>query len=136
LIDKEVVVPLRIRKNAFTCARTRLGTVLVMGTWLAGCAAISQDVHRYYRQMAHNFQEAEAKAKADAETLEVKSKVLVQAGDLHGYSRVQKELARIKDWQSHCAKQRERFEKAAEKMEKSPGSSKDSGAETQAPSPS
>ena len=77
--------------------------------------------------MAHNFQDAEAKAKADAEILEGKSRVVVQAGDLHQYSSVQKELARLKDWQAHCAKQRERFEKAAEKLEKKSGSSKKLG---------
>jgi hypothetical protein len=128
-------VLLQIRKNAFVCARIRLATVLVIGAWLAGCAAISQDVDRYYRQMAHNFQEAEAKAKADAEILEGKSRVLVQAGDLHRYGSVQKELARLKDWQAHCAKQRERFEKAAEKLEKTSGSTKTMAAKSQEPSP-
>ena len=85
--------------------------------------------------MAQNFQEAEAKAKADAEILEGKSRVLVQAGDVHTYSKVQKELARLKDWQTHCAKQRERFEKAAEKLEEKSGSRKNSVMESKEPSP-
>jgi hypothetical protein len=128
-------VPLQISKITCFCARTRLATLLVIAAWLAGCAAISQDVDRYYRQMAYNFQVAEAKAKADAEILEGKSRVAVQAGDLHRYSSVQKELARLKDWQAHCAKQRERFEKAAEKLEKESGPSKNSDMESKAPSP-
>ncbi len=125
----------QIRKNAFSCARMRLTTVLLMGAWFAGCAAISQDVDRYYRQMAHNFQEAEAKAKADVEILEGKSRVVVQSGDLHTYGKVQKELARLKDWQAHCAKQRERFEKAAEKLEKKSTLSKSPDMESKGPSP-
>ena len=74
--------------------------------------------------MAYNFKQAEAKAKADAEILEGKSKVAVQAGDLHRYSSVQRDLSGLKDWQGHSAKQRERFEKAAEKLEKTSDSSK------------
>ena len=124
-----------IGKGTFFCARTRFATLLVIAVWLAGCAAISQDVDRYYRQMAHNFQDAEAKAKADAEILEGKSRVAVQAGDLHRYGSVQKELARLKDWQAHCAKQRDRFEKAAEKREKKSGPSKRSDMEAKEPSP-
>ena len=119
----------------FDCARVRLATVFFIAVWLAGCAAMSQDVDRYYRQMAHNYQEAEAKAKADAEVLEGKSRVVVQAGDLHTYGKVEKELARLKDWQAHCAKQRERFEKAAEKLEKKSGPSKNSDMEAKEPSP-
>jgi hypothetical protein len=128
-------VSFQIDKDTFFCARTRLATVLLLGAWLAGCAAISHDVDRYYRQMAQNFRDAEAKAKADAEILEGKSRVIVQAGDLHRYSSVQKELARLKDWQAHCAKQRERFEKAALKLEKKSGSSKNSVMENKEPSP-
>jgi hypothetical protein len=53
----------------------------------------------------------------------------------HRYSSVHKELARLKDWQAHCAKERERFEKAAEKLEKKWGSSKNAAAGTEEPSP-
>ena len=119
----------------FFCARVRLATVFFIAVWLAGCAAISQDVDRYYRQMAHNFKDAEAKAKADAEILEGKSRVAVHAGDLHAYGNIHRELARLKDWQAHCAKQRERFEKAAEKLEKKSGPSKRSDMEAKEPSP-
>jgi hypothetical protein len=128
-------VSFQLNEVKFDCARVRLATVFFIAVWLAGCAAMSQDVDRYYRQMAHNYQEAEAKAKADAEMLEGKSRVVVQAGDLHAYGKVQKELARLKDWQTHCAKQRERFEKAAEKLEKKSGPSKSSDMESKAPSP-
>ena len=88
-----------------------------MTACLSGCASITQDVHRYYRQMAINYKEAEDKAKMDAMTLEGESRSLLQAGDLHGYNKAQKELARIKNWQANCARQRERFEKAAQKLE-------------------
>ena len=128
-------MPIQIHKHTCLCARSRVAMVLVIAAWLAGCAAISQDVDRYYRQMARNFQDAEAKAKADAEILEGKSRVVVQAGDLHRYSSIQKELARLRDWQAHCAKQRERFEKAAEKLEKKSGPSKNPDMEAKEPSP-
>jgi hypothetical protein len=120
-------------KDAFFCARIRLATVLVVGALFAGCAAMSQDVDRYYRQMAQNFREAEAKAKGDAEIVEGKSRVVAQAGDLHTYGRLQKELARLKEWQAHCAKQRERFEKAALKLEQKSGTSKAQAAESKEP---
>jgi hypothetical protein len=78
---------------------------------------IVQDVHRYYSEMAHNYKQAEEKAKMDAMTLEGQSRVHLQAGDLHGYNKVQKELAKIKNWELRCAWQRERFEKAAAKLD-------------------
>lgn len=113
------------------CARPRLLLLLALAACLSGCAAITQDVHLYYRQMAINFKEAEDKAKMDALTLEGQSRSLLQGGDLHKYNKAQKELARIKDWQLHCAKQRERFEKAAQKTEGPADSKKDPGQETQ-----
>jgi hypothetical protein len=128
-------VPLHINKVTYFYTRTRLAALFVIGAWLAGCAAISQDVDRYYRQMAYNFKQAEAKARADAEILEGKSKVVIQAGDLREYSSVQRELTRLKDWQAHCARQRERFEKAAEKLEKKSGPSKNTDMQSKAPSP-
>jgi hypothetical protein len=128
-------VSLHIGKDSFFCARTRLAMILVIGVWLAGCAAMSQDVDRYYRQMAQNFQEAEAKAKSDAEILLGKERVLAQTGDLRRYSSVHKEIARLKDWQAHCAKQRERFEQAAEKLEKKSGLSTSTAAESKEPTP-
>jgi hypothetical protein len=128
-------VSFQIDNDTFSCARKCLATVLVFAAGLAGCASISHDVDRYYRQMARNFQDAEANAKADADILEGKSRVVVQAGDLHQYSSIQKELARLKDWQAHCAKQRERFEKAAEKLEEKAGSRKKSVMASEEPSP-
>ncbi len=128
-------MPLQISKVTCVCAGTRLATLLVIAAGLAGCAAISHDVDRYYRQMARNFQDAEARAKADADILEGKSRVVVQAGDLHQYSSIQKELARLKEWQAHCAKQRERFEEAAEKLEEKAGSRKNPDMQSKAPSP-
>ena len=97
--------------------RAGLPAILILTACLSGCASVTQDVHRYYRQMAINYKEAEDKAKMDAMTLEGESRSLLQAGDLHGYNKAQKELGRIKNWESRCAWQRERFEAAAQKME-------------------
>ena len=101
--------------------RTLFLLMTVAASFSCGCGAISQDVHRYYRQMAINYKEAEDKAKLDAMSLEGQSRVLMQTGDFRNYNHTQKELARIKGWESQCARQRERFEKAAETMERSSG---------------
>ena len=85
--------------------------------FLAACTAVTQDVHRYYRQMEQNYKEAERKANFDAMTLEGESRSLLQAGDFRKYNGTQKELARLRNWQAHCDSQSERFAKAAEKLE-------------------
>jgi hypothetical protein len=103
--------------DVYRTSRAGLPAVLIVTACLSGCASINQDVHRYYSQMAQNYKEAEDKAKMDALTLEGESHSLLQAGDMHGYNKAQKELARIKNWQSRCAWQRERFEAAAKKLE-------------------
>jgi len=81
------------------------------------CTAVTQDVHRYYRQMEQNYKEAERKANFDAMTLEGESRSLLQAGDFRKYNGTQRELARLRNWQAHCTSQSERFAKAAEKLE-------------------
>ena len=83
----------------------------------AACTAVTQDVHRYYRQMEQNYKEAERKANFDAMTIEGESRSLLQAGDFRKYNGTQRELARLRNWQAHCASQSERFAKAAEKLE-------------------
>jgi hypothetical protein len=88
--------------------------VLLLG--LSGCGAVKQDVHRYYRQMAENYREAEEKAKFEAVTLEADSRTFLRAGNVHRFNRARKELARLKDWEDRCASQRERFEQAARKL--------------------
>ncbi len=116
--DKEVVVLRRRLKVVPTSVRPRLLFLLVLSSCLpclSGCAAMTQDVHLYYQQMAVNYKEAEDKAELDAVTLERESGALLQGGELHKYKRAQKELARIKNWQEYCARQHERFEQAAQK---------------------
>jgi hypothetical protein len=98
-------------------ARSRLLGLLILGPCFAGCAAMTQDVDAYYRQMAFNFQEAADKAKLDEVALENESRVLGVTGDQSRYRKAQKQLARIKSWEEHCAKEKLRFEKAAEWME-------------------
>ena len=88
-----------------------------MGLLSIACSAVTQDVHRYYRQMEQNYKEAERKANFDAMTLEGESRSLLQAGDFRKYNGTQRELARLRNWQAHCASQSERFAKAAEKLE-------------------
>ncbi len=103
--------------DAYHALRAGLPVILIVMACFSGCASITQDVHRYYSQMAHNYKEAGEKAKLDAMTLEGESRSLLQAGEVRNYNRTQKQLARIKDWQSYCAWQQERFEAAAKKME-------------------
>jgi hypothetical protein len=95
---------------------------------------MSRDVHQYYRQMAINYKEAEEKAKLDLLTREGEANLLLKAGDVHKYNRAQREVARLKDWQSHCARQRERFEQAADKMEQSGDAQKVLGHDAASPS--
>ena len=78
---------------------------LVLSCCLPGCAAMIQDVHLYYQQMAINYKEAEEKAKLDAVTLERESASLLQGGEMHKYNRAQREIAKIKNWQEYCARQ-------------------------------
>ena len=93
-----------------------LGAILLLSM---ACTAVTDDVHRYYRQMEENYKEAGRKADFDAMTLEGESRTLLQAGDFRKYNGTQKELARLRNWQAHCATQSERFAKAAEKLEPS-----------------
>jgi hypothetical protein len=90
---------------------------MALAAGLAGCGAVKQDVYQYYRQMAQNYHEAAEKAKLDAITVDAESRGLLQAGDVHKYNRARRELARLKDWEARCEVQRERFEKAARKLE-------------------
>jgi hypothetical protein len=100
---------------------------------LSACTAVTQDVHRYYRQMEQNYKEAERKANFDALTLEGESRSLLQAGDFRKYNSTQRELARLRNWQAHCAGQSARFAKAAEKLE--PPAVKQEGPEEKFESP-
>jgi hypothetical protein len=116
--DKEAVVLAQSILSAPTCMRPRPLSLLVLSFCLSGCAAMIQDVHLYYQQMAVNYKEAEEKAKLDASRLEGESAALLEAGDLHKCKRSERELARIKNWQEYCARQYERFLKAADNTAK------------------
>ncbi|MGA2704376.1 MAG: hypothetical protein ABSH35_25175 [Isosphaeraceae bacterium] len=133
--DKEVVVLPRRLMVVSTSVRPPLLLLLVLSFCFSGCAAMIQDVHLYYQQMAINFKEAEEKAKLDALTLERKSADLLQGGELHKYNRAQKELAKIKNWQEYCARQHERFVQAAQKTAGPADTKKDADQETQPPTP-
>ncbi len=131
--DKEVVVLRRRLMVVSPSVQPLLLCLLVQSSCLSGCAAMIQDVHLYYQQMAVNYKEAEEKAKLDAVTLERESGSLLQGGELHKYKRAQKELAKLKDWQEYCARQHERFEKAAQKTAGPADTKKDADQETQPP---
>jgi hypothetical protein len=98
-------------------ARSRLLGFCMLAPCFTGCAAMTQDVDAYYRQMAFNFQEAADKAMLDEVALENESRVLGATGDQSRYRKAQKQLKRIKEWEEHCYKEKKRFEKAAEWME-------------------
>ena len=91
--------------------------MLLLAVSLVGCAAMTQDVHQYYRQMATNFKEAEEKAKVRIATRQREASMLLKGGEVHQYKRAIREVNPLKNWQEHCARERERFEKAAEKLE-------------------
>jgi hypothetical protein len=91
-----------------------LPIVVVMAAAMAGCASVTEDVDAYYRQMAYNYKEAEEKAKMDELSLESQAKALAVTGEFKRQKRVQRELDRVKAWESKCEKQAGRFEKAAE----------------------
>ena len=103
------------RRLKIAFPRVQPSLLLIWLSCLSGCAAMVQDVHLYYQQMAVNYKEAEEKAKLDAVSLERESASLLQGGELHKYNRTQRELAKIKNWQEYCVRQQERFQKAADK---------------------
>ena len=88
-----------------------------LGIALTGCAAMTQDVDAYYRQMAGNYQEAVQEAKIDELRLENQSRMLLATGDQARYRKSQRELSRVRSWEEHCAWEKQRFEKAAKWME-------------------
>jgi hypothetical protein len=112
------------RRAAVAC----LLTAATAGS-LGGCNAITKDVHQYYSQMATNYKEAEDKARFKASMLETESGMLLKAGEIHKASRARKEMERLKDWEARCAHQRERFEKAAAKLEPAGDAAKGSSPE-------
>ncbi len=90
---------------------------LSLGIALTGCAAMTQDVNGYYRQMTVNYQEAIDQAKLDETSLENQSRMLLATGDQSRYRKVQRELSRVRSWEEHCAWEKQRFDKAAKWME-------------------
>lgn len=110
-------MPRRIPKVGCRYRAWTLAALYALTTALAGCAAVTRDVALYYRQMATNFKEAEEKAVADVETRQREANLLLKAGDVNRFRRAMRNVGRLKDWQEHCARQRERFEDAARKLE-------------------
>jgi hypothetical protein len=107
----------RAGRRARSLARAVAVAIAALAAGLSGCGAVKQDVYQYYRQMAQNYHEAGEKAKFDAITLDAESRSHLQANDVHKYNRARREVARLKDWEARCESQRQRFEKAAKKLE-------------------
>jgi ATPase subunit of ABC transporter with duplicated ATPase domains len=95
----------------------RLSLVLLMLS-MAGCASVTQDVDKYYRQMEYNFKEAQDRAEKQTASLRRQSSVLAASGDTRKAQKAQKEIERIKAWEAKMAKEEKRFQKAAEWTEK------------------
>jgi hypothetical protein len=112
--DREVAV---MRERLRSTRSYSLLGFLALGASLNGCAAATQDVHAYYRQMAYNWHEAGAKAKIDEGSLQNMSRMLLATGDTRKYRKAQRELEDIRSWEQKCVKQEDRFEKAAVWME-------------------
>jgi len=112
--DKEVVVMSHTVFSLKTNPVSRILWFLVLVPALPGCVSAAKDVRDYYREMAYNYRAAQEKAKMDALTLEGETKFLAKNGDFQRLRRTQRELDRIKAWEAKCAKQEERFEKAAQ----------------------
>jgi hypothetical protein len=98
-------------------ARLRGMGLILLGPFFAGCAAMSQDVDAYYRQMAINYQEAVDNAKRDEVSLENQMRILGVTNDQTKYLKAQRKLEKLKAWEEKCAYQQKRFEKAADWME-------------------
>lgn len=107
----------RILMTAFRPGSRGLLLLLTLAISLAGCASMTEDVDQYYRQMAANYKEAEEKTKVQIETQEREASMLLNGGEVHQFKRAMKKVSRLKDWQEHCVRERERFEQAAEKLE-------------------
>jgi hypothetical protein len=111
--DREVVVmahtALLLKTKPVRC----MLVFLVLLPALPGCVSAAKDVRDYYREMAYNYHAEKEKAKMDALTLEGEKKMQAQNGDFQQLRRTQRKLERIEAWGAKCAKQEERFEKAA-----------------------
>ncbi len=89
---------------------------IALGISLSGCASYSQSVDAYYRQMASNYADALKEAKIREIAVEKQAKVLAATGDSR-YHKYERELKSLRKWQEHCAREQQRFEKAATWME-------------------
>jgi hypothetical protein len=97
--------------------RARWMGLLMLGPVFPGCAAMSQDVDAYYRQMAINYREAVEDAKRDEVSLQNQLRILGVTNDQSRYLKTQRKLEKLRAWEEKCAKEEKRFAKAADWME-------------------
>ncbi len=83
-----------------------------------GCSTMSQDVHQYYTTMAQNYDEAAEKTKMQIVGLKSKARELIQVGEIGKAKKIQHEITKIEDWQVKCYRERDRFAKAADDLER------------------
>jgi hypothetical protein len=103
------------------CARAtgtwRLAVLLSSGLATGGCAAVTQDVDAYYRQMAVNYKEALDDAKLEETRLEKKAQLYSVTKDKKELRRTERELEHVRSWEERCAREQRRFDQAAKWME-------------------
>jgi hypothetical protein len=108
--------------------RSDKGRVRASGTWrlvvmistgfaLGGCAAVTQDVDAYYRQMAVNYEEALDDARLEETKLEKKAQLFAVTKDRKELRRTERDLERVRSFEEHCIREQKRFDKAAKWME-------------------
>jgi ATPase subunit of ABC transporter with duplicated ATPase domains len=100
------------------CAGVLRLPLLLLMLSMAGCASVTEDVDKYYRQMEYNYKEAQDRAEKQTASLQRQSSVLAASGDVRKAQKTQKEIERIKAWEAKMAKEEKRFQKAAEWTEK------------------
>ena len=98
-------------------ARLRLMGLLLLGPFFPGCAAMTQDVDAYYRQMAINYREAVEDAKRGEVSLQNQMRILGVTNDQSRYLKTKRKLEKLKALEEKYAKEEKRFAKAADWME-------------------
>ncbi len=91
--------------------------MLGLGLLLCGCAAVTQDVHAYYREMAGNFKEAVDDAEKEEAKLEKRRQLFAVTKDQRELHRTERDLEKVRSLKEHYTREEQRFDKAAKWME-------------------
>jgi predicted transcriptional regulator len=104
-----------VRLTQFTLS-VALGTAFASSN--TGCSTMPLDPHTYNIESAQNCEEAAEKTKVQIVTLKSKARELIQAGEIGKAKKIQREITKIEDWQIKCYRDRDKFAKAAQDLEK------------------